>query len=151
VARRLQSLKLALIAAMAGAFLLTATASAVANPLEPQENSFQNAIDSLTAYLKADTNEAMAAAARVARDNKGTLDAAKANIDATISALGETLSGRKAILETLGPDAAAMGEAWRQTAVESWAKMQQSAADALDWIAAWMRNHPLSDEHETPV
>jgi hypothetical protein len=29
--------------------------------------------------------------------------------------------------------------------------MQQSAADALDWIAAWMRNHPLSDEHETPV
>jgi hypothetical protein len=65
--------------------------------------------------------------------------------------LGETLSGRKAILETLGPDAAAMGEAWRQTAVESWAKMQQSAADALDWIAAWMRSHPLSDEHETPV
>ena len=151
MARRLQSLKLALIAAMAGAFLLTAAASAVANPVEPQENSFQNAIDSLTAYLKTDTNEAMAAAARVARDNKGTLDAAKANIDATISALGETLSGRKAILETLGPDTAAMGEAWRQTAVESWAKMQQSAADALDWIAAWMRNHPLSDEHETPV
>jgi hypothetical protein len=151
VARRLQSLKLALIAAMAGAFLLTAAASAVANPVEPQENPLQNAIDSLTAYLKADTNEAMAAAARVARDNEGALDAAKANIDATISALGETLSGRKAILETLGPDAAAMGEAWRQTAVESWAKMQQSAADALDWIAAWMRNHPLSDEHETPV
>jgi hypothetical protein len=151
VARRLQSLKLALIAAMAGGFLLAPAAIAIANPLEPQENSFQNAIDSLTAYLKAETNEAVVAAARVARDNKGTLDAFKANIDATISAFGETLSGRKAILETLGPDAAAMGEAWRQTAVESWAKMQQSAADALDWIAAWMRNHPLSDEHETPV
>ena len=51
MARRLQSLKLALIAAMAGAFLLTAAASAVANPVEPPENSFQNAIDSLTAYL----------------------------------------------------------------------------------------------------
>jgi hypothetical protein len=148
VPRALQSFKLALIGAMAGAIMLAPAASAVANPLEPRENSFQNAIDSLTAYLKAETNEA---AARVARDNKGTIDAAKANIDATISALGETLSGRKAILETLGPDAAAMGEAWRQTAVESWAKMQQSAADALDWIAAWMRNHPLSDEHETPV
>jgi hypothetical protein len=151
VARRLQSLKLALISAMAGGFLLAPAAIAIANPLEPQENSFQNALDSLTAYLKAETNEAVVAAARVARDNKGTLDAFKANIDATISALGETLSGRKAILETLGPDAAAMGEAWRQTVVESWAKMQQSAADALDWIAAWMRNHPLSDEHETPV
>jgi hypothetical protein len=148
----LRSTRLALIAVMAGAILLAPATSAVANPIEPQENSFQSAIDDFAAYLKAETNDAMVAAARIARENKGTLDAAKANIDATISALGETLSGRKAILETLGPDAAAIGEAWRQAAVGSWAKVQRSAADALDWIAAWIRNHPLSDEHsETPV
>ena len=145
-------MRLVLMAVMAGVLMLAPAADAVANPLEPQQNSFQSTIDSVTAYLKAETSEAVAAAARVAREHKGTLDATKANIDATISQLRETLSGRKAILETLGPDAAATAEAWRQEAFESWAQLQRSAEDALDWIAAWMHNHSSSDEHaKTPV
>jgi hypothetical protein len=151
VPRHLQCLRLTLVAGTVGALALASAPQAVAKPIEPQENSFQTAVDSFASYLKAETNEAVVAAARAVRENKGTLAAAKARIDATISALRETLSGQKAILETLGPDAAAMGEAWRQAAVGSWARMQHSAAVALDWIAAWMRNHSLSDEHETPV
>jgi len=147
VPRRLQALRLTLLAGMLGALAFTGASQAVAKPLEPQENSFQSAVDGFLAYLKSETNELAAAAARAARENKDTLTQAKANIGAQISALREALSGQKARLATLGKDAATMGEEWKQVTISSWATMQRSAADALDGIATWMRNQSLSDKH----
>ena len=146
VPRRLQALRLTLLAGMLGALAFTGASQAVAKPLEPQENSFQSAVDGFVAYLKSETNELAAAAARAARENKDTLTQAKANIGAQISALREALSDQKARLATLGKDLGAMGEEWKQVTISSWAKMQRSAADALDGIAAWMRHQSLSDE-----
>jgi predicted trehalose synthase len=148
--RRLSSFRCALIAAMLGAPLFAGGALAAAKPLEPQEDSLHSAVDSFVSYLKSETNEAMTAAARIARENKDILDEAKARIGARIAAFGAALSGQKTKLTTLGKDASAMREAWREAAVSSWAKVQAQAHNALDWIAAWMRNQSLSDR-ETPV
>ena len=140
----------ALIAAMLGAPLVAGGALAVAKPVEPQENSLHSAVDSFVSYLKSETNEAMTAAARIARENKDTVAEVKSRIGAQIAAFSAALSGQKARLTTLGKDASAVWEAWREAAVSSWAKVQAQAHDALDWITAWMRNQPLSDR-ETPV
>ncbi|MBC8013403.1 MAG: hypothetical protein H7X74_04885 [Methyloceanibacter sp.] len=149
---RLPSFRCALIAAMLGAPLFAGGALAAAKPIEPQANSLNSAVYSFVSYLKSEMNEAMMAAARIARENKDTLAEAKSRIGAQIAAFSASLSGRKARLTTLDKDASAMWEAWRETAVSSWAKMQRSAHEALDWIAAWMRNQSLSHQHpETPV
>jgi DNA anti-recombination protein RmuC len=148
--RRLPFFRYALIAAMLGAPLFAGGALAAAKPLEPQENSLQSAADSFISYLKSETSEAVTAAARMARENKDTLDETKTRIAAQIAAFNAALSGQKARLTTLSKDASAIWEAWRETAVSSWAKMQTQAQDALDWMTAWMRNQFLSDP-ETPV
>ena len=129
---------------MFGAPLYAGGALAAAKPLEPQENSLHSA--SFVSYLKSETNEAETAAARIARENNDTLAEAKSHIGAQIAAF----SSQKARLTTLGKDASAIWEAWRETAVSSWAKVRAQVHDALDWIAAWMRNQSLSDP-ETPV
>jgi hypothetical protein len=140
----------ALIAAMLGAPLVAGGALAVAKPVEPQENSLHSAVDSFVSHLKSETNEAVTAAARIARENKDTVAEVKSRIGAQIAAFSAALRGQKARLTTLGKDASAVWEAWREAAVSSWAKVQAQAHDALDWITAWMRNQPLSDR-ETPV
>lgn len=142
--RCVQFLTLAILAGLLGS--LAPAPLAHAEPLDSQANSLQSAVDSFLAHLKTETNEAMNAAARAARENKDTLDAAKARIGASIAAIGETLSGQKARLKTFGKDAAAISEAWREAAVLSWAKIERSARDALDWIEAWMRNQSLPDK-----
>jgi predicted trehalose synthase len=137
VQRRLQSLRPALTAGLLGVAMLAPAPRAFAEPIDRQENSLQSTVDGFVAYLKSETNEAVTAAVRAARDNKETIEAAKARIDATIANLRET---------------PAMSEAWREAAVSSWAKIQLSAHDALDWIEAWMRNQSLSDQSpEIPV
>ncbi len=141
VQRRLQSLRPALMAGLFGAVTLAPAPQAFAEPIDPQENSLQSAVDGFVAYLKSETNEAVTAAARAARDSKEAIEAAKARIDATIASLRETLNGQKARLETLDKDATAMSKAWKR-----------SAHDTLDWIGAWMRNQSLSDQSpEIPV
>ena len=148
--RRLPSFHCALIAAMLATPLFAGGALAAAKPLEPQENSLHSAVDGFVSYLKSETNEAVTAAARIARENKDTVAEVKSRIGAQIAAFSAALSGQKARLTTLGKDASAVWEAWREAAVSSWAKVQAQAHDALDWITAWMRNQPLSDR-ETPV
>lgn len=149
---RLPSCRCALIAAMLAAPVFASEALATAKPLEPQQNSINSAVDSFVSYLKSETNEAMMAAARLARDNKDILAGAKSRIGAQIAAFSASLSRRKETLTTVDKDASAMWEAWRETAVSSWATIERSAHDALDWIAAWMRNQSSSDQHpETPV
>jgi len=150
--RRLRFSRLSLIAAMLGAQLVAGGALAAGQPVEPQENSLNSAVDNFVSYLKSETNETMTAAARIARENKDSLAQAKSCIDTQIDALRGSLSGQKARLTTLGTEASAMWEAWRETAGTSWAKVEHSARDALDRIAGWMRNQSLSEQRpETPV
>ena len=150
--RRLPSLRCALIAAMLGLPLVASGAHAATQPVEPQANSFQSAIDDFVSYLKSETNEAAVAAARIARENKDTLDAAKSRMSTQIADLRAALSGQKDRLKTLHEDASAVWEEWRETAVSSWANVERQAQEALDWIGKWMRNQSLSDQRpETPV
>jgi hypothetical protein len=99
----------ALIAAMLGAPLVAGGALAVAKPVEPQENSLHSAVDSFVSHLKSETNEAVTAAARIARENKDTVAEVKSRIGAQIAAFSAALSGQKARLTTLGKDASAYG------------------------------------------
>ncbi len=148
----LLSLRLALFAAMLGLPLLTGVALAATQTVEPQANSLQAAIDDFLSYLKSETNEAGRTAARLAREHKDAIDAATSQMDAHIAGWRAALSGQKERLKTLHSDASAMWEDLSETAVSSWAKAERQAHEALDWIAKWMRNQPLSDQRpEIPV
>jgi predicted HTH domain antitoxin len=148
---RLPALRTALIAVTVGLTILAAT-PVVAKPIEPNENSVQATVDSFVAYLKAETNEALKIAARLARDNKESLAAAKSYLDRQLSALQDLLSDRKATTGTLGKDAATTWETWLQDAAASWATFERQAAEILDWITSWMRSQSSPDENsETPV
>jgi hypothetical protein len=141
----------ALIAALLGSALVAVTPAA-AEPVEPNETSVLAAIDSFVAYLKSETNQTVTAAARLARDNKESLAAAKSYLDSQLSGWRDLLSDQKARAGTLGKDAAASWEAWREAAVASWAAIERQAVDALDWIQSWMRNQSMTDQNpETPV
>ena len=136
---------------MVGLPLLAAT-PVTAKPIEANENFVQVTVDSFVAYLKSETNQALTIAARMARDNKDSLAAARSYLDNQISAWRDLLSDRKASAGTLGKDAATTWEAWRQAAAASWATLERQTRDALDWIATWMRNQSLSDQSpKTPV
>jgi hypothetical protein len=138
------------IAALMGMACVAGSTPAAAKPSEP--NAAQATIDNFVAYLKSETNEAMSMAARMARDNKDSLVAAKSYLDRQLSAWRDLLSDRKATAGTLGKDAATTWEAWRRTATASWAAIERQALDAHDWIETWMRNQSLSDQNpETPV
>src|SRR3990170_421831 len=110
--RCLPSFHCALIAAMLATQLFAGGALAAAKPLEPQENSLHSAVEDFVSYLKSETNEAVTAAARIARENKDTVAEVKSRIGAQIAAFSAALSGQKAKLTTLGKDASAMWEAW---------------------------------------
>jgi antirestriction protein ArdC len=144
--RRLQSSRLALLAGLVGVFLLAPVPRVSAEPIDPQANSLQSAVDSFVACLKTETNAAMTGAARLAREHKDDIDAAKARVDAALAELRAALSDHKEGLDTLSKDAAALSEAWREVAVSSWAKIAQSARDALAEIDAWSRNQSLPDD-----
>ena len=78
--RRLPSLRAALIASMLALPMFAGGALAAAHPVESQANSLQSAIDDFVSYLKSETNEAARTAARIARENEDTIDAAKSHI-----------------------------------------------------------------------
>ena len=87
----------------------------------------------------------MTEAARLAREHKDDIDAAKARVDAALAEL-IALSGHKESLDALSKDAAALSQAWREAAVSSWAKIERSARDALAEIDAWTRNQSLPND-----
>src|SRR5262249_30232689 len=57
--RRLQSSRLALLVGRFSAFLLAPAPRVSAEPIDPQANSLQSAVDSFVAYLKTETNAVM--------------------------------------------------------------------------------------------
>ena len=143
--RRLRSSRLALLVGLCSAFLLAPAPRVSAEPIYPQANSLQSAVDRFVAYLKTETNAAMTEAARLAREHKDDIDAAKARVDAALAEL-IALSGHKESLDALSKDAAALSQAWREAAVSSWAKVERSARDALAEIDAWTRNQSLPND-----
>ena len=148
----LSSLSATLIAALLGLPLFAASALSATQPVEPQANFLQATIDDFVSYLKSETNEAARVAARIARENKDTIDAAKSRMDAHIADCRAALSGQKERLKTLHKDASAMWEDLSERAVSSWDNIERQAHEALDWIAKWMRNQSLSDQRpEIPV
>ena len=142
--RRLQSSRLALLVGLCSAFLLAPAPRVSAEPIYPQANSLQSAVDRFVAYLKTETNAAMTEAARLAREHKDDIDAAKARVDAALAEL-IALSGHKESLDALSKDAAALSQAWREAAVSSWAKIERSARDAFAEIDAWTRNQSAAE------
>jgi hypothetical protein len=142
--RRLQSSRLPLLAGLLGAFLLAPVPRVSAEPIDPQANSLESAV--FVGYLKTETNAAMTEAARLAREHKDDVDAAKAPVDAALAELRAALSDHKESLDAFSKDAAALSEAWREAAVSSWAKLERSARDALAEIDAWTRNQSLPDD-----
>jgi hypothetical protein len=138
---------LALLAGLLGTLLLAPAPRALAEPIDSQENSLESAVDSFFAYLRTETNEAIIAAARAAREHKDSIEAAKARVGAALDECGQ-----KGTLERFGKNAAAMSEAWREAAASSWAKIESSARDVLAELETWLRRHsPPEENPEIPV
>ncbi len=145
----LWSCRLALaVAALLGAATCAAPALAHAEPLEPQDNSLQHAIDGFVAYLKSETYEAAADAARLAREHREEIEAAKKRLDPRFAELGAALSDQKARVDTLARDAMARLEAWRRSAGVSWVEAERLAETMIDRLSAWLRSHAPSNESE---
>jgi hypothetical protein len=141
------------VALLAAALGLPAT-QAVADPIERQEYSVQAAIDGFISCLKSETNEALTAAARLARENQDSLTAARSYLESLESQFDRwrgSLNDQKAGVGTLSKDATEMWEAWRAPAASSWATIQRQAENALNWIETWMHNRSLSEPPGTPV
>jgi len=149
----LPSLTFALaMGAILGALAISRPAPAQADPVEPQENSLQGAVDDFVAYLKSETYDAASEAARLARDNKDVVDAAKATLHSHLAELGAALSHQKATAETLANDAAKRLGAWSRSADVPWAETERAAQDMLDDFIAWLRKQILLNESsEIPV
>ena len=150
---RLPSLTFALaIAAVVSPLAFGGAAPALAQPVEPQRNSLEDAIDGFVAYLKSETYDVATAAGKIVRDHKDTMDAAKASIRSQFADLRAALSDQKASVETLARDAAKRFEAWRKSADPAWTGAERVAQDMLDRFAAWMRrSSPPEVSSETPV
>jgi len=106
--RRLPSLRAALIAAMLALPMFAGGALAATHAVEPQADSLQSTVDDFVAYLKSETSEAARTAARIARENKDTIDAAKSQLGSLTADWGAALSRQKERLKTLHKDASAM-------------------------------------------
>ncbi|HSB59099.1 MAG TPA: hypothetical protein VLD66_05795, partial [Methyloceanibacter sp.] len=104
------------IGALFGALGFANPAVAQADPIEPQANSLQSAIDDFVAYLRSETYDAASEAAKIARDHKDEIGAAKATLHSRLAELGATLSDQKARAETLASDAMARLGAWSKSA-----------------------------------
>jgi hypothetical protein len=147
--RRSFLLRSAVIAAM---LALLAVAPASAQSSERQAIPVHPIVDNFIAYLKSETQQAARDAARFARENEDLIGEAKSRIAAQIQALSAALSAQKEPLETLGGDVSALWEAWRETAVSSWAAVEQHAISALDWVLGFLRTQSQSDQRpEIPV
>ena len=84
------------LAAVLGALAVGAAVPALAEPIEPQQNSLQDAVDGFAGYLKSETYDAAAAAGKIARDNRETIDAAKAAFGSQLADLrGDTGARRR--------------------------------------------------------
>jgi len=146
-----QFISVALMVAALGLAGAAGATPAVADPIDPQENSLQETVDGFISYLKSETTGALTAAAKLARENKDSLTAAQSYLESQYDAWRAALSDQKARVETLGKDAAEIWEAWRATAVSCWAKIEHQAQDVFDRIETWMRNQSLSEPPGTPV
>jgi hypothetical protein len=132
--------------AILGALAFSRPALSQAEPVEPQENSLQSAVDDFVAYLKSETYDAASEAARLARDNKDVVDAAKATLHSHLAELGAVLSDQKATAERLASDAAKRLGAWSRSAGVPWAETERAAQDMLDRFNAWLRSQTLLNE-----
>ena len=139
------------LAAVLGALAVGAAVPALAEPIEPQQNSLQDAVDGFAGYLKSETYDAAAAAGKIARDNRETIDAAKAAFGSQLADL-TALSDQKASAETLARAAAKKFETWSNSAGPAWSEAERLAQNMLDRFGAWLRSQSPPDvSSETPV
>lgn len=140
------------LAAVLGALAVGAAVPALAEPIEPQQNSLQDAVDGFAGYLKSETYDAAAAAGKIARDNRETIDAAKAAFGSQLADLRTALSDQKASAETLARAAAKKFETWSNSAGPAWSEAERLAQNMLDRFGAWLRSQSPPDVNsETPV
>ncbi len=140
----------ALACLFAAALLLAAAPPALVEVPPPEAPSVGSDLDSFSSSVKAQTLRAVAAAHRTLKRTEQKFAAFKARMRSKIETLRAALSDQKANVATLTRDAATTLEAWKAVATQSWEKMQASAADTLERIAAWMRGpHEMPAKSET--
>jgi hypothetical protein len=180
---RLRHLSIVRIAVLA-ATMLIAVGPVSANPVESQDNSQQSELERLAARLKAKSERAIAvasqAAARAVEASKDAIAETQTDLGPRLETFRKMLNAQKAKLATLGEDAAARFDAWKQAATkswsetwnetwnktwnetwteswgetwtDSWAELHRSAQEAVDWLRDWIEKQSGPDaQTETPV
>ncbi len=139
-------------AALFGSAIVADPARARAEPLDAQAESLQRAIDDFVAYLRSESYDAAAEAARLAREHRDEIEAAGKAFNSRLSELAALLSDQKARADTLARDAMARLEAWSRSAGVSLDEAERLAHTMLDRLSAWLRSQvPSKDNEEIPV
>jgi hypothetical protein len=133
VRRRLPALGLAFLAAMFGVLMLANAPPAMAKPAESSERSLQTDLEDLLSALK---HESARASVR---------------LRAYANTLRERLGSQQEDLGTVGKDAAAQLEDWKEFAAKSWAELHRAALQALDAFTTWMQKQSQPNEPPIPV
>jgi hypothetical protein len=152
--------------------VLLSTGPVFANAAELQENPIHSQLAHFASNLKAGGERALAAAAeataQAVEDSKRVVTEAETDLAPHFQTLQEMLSEQKVRLATIGKDAAARFDGWKQattetwietwsdawpdTWLESWAEMQRATIEALDRFRDWIEKQSVSDEQtEIPV
>jgi hypothetical protein len=145
--RRLQSSRLALLAGLLGVFLFAPVPRVLAEPIDPQANSLQSTVDSFVAYLKTETNAAMTETARLAREHKDSIDAAKARVDSALAELRVALSRAQREPRRIGQGGGSAERSVERGGSLLRGKFERKARDALAEIENWLRSQSLPDEN----
>lgn len=159
-------------AVLLAAALLASASPVPAKPAESQEDSGYSKFESLASRLKAEGRWALNAAgdatARAVEASKDAVAEAETDLAPRLETFRQVLNEQKAKLATLGADAAARFDAWKQAAAKSWSEMwsetltdswadswaeiHRAATEALDWFRGWIDEQPTTEEQtETPV
>ena len=142
---------------IACAALLFGALPAAAKLVESQDNSFFAELDQHVSAFKAQAERtakaAAKAAAHAAHDGKGALADAQSDVSKQLEKFRAALNAQKATLGMIGEDVAARLETWRQESLEawatwpeSWAEMNRSTTEMLDWFHDWFKKHSAPSE-----
>lgn len=159
-------------AVLVAATLVLSAGPASAKPTESQEDSAYSQFESLASRLKAGAERALDAAgdatARAVAAGKGAIAETQDDFGPRLETFRQMLSEQKAKLATVGEDAVARFDAWKQAATDSWSEMwsdtwtqswtqswtefQRTATETLDRFRDWIAEKTDSeDATETPV
>lgn len=143
---------------------VTPISAKTAESQEDSSHSSASAFARFASQLKAESEQALSAAAHAIEQSKATIAAGEKTLAPRLETFRLMLNEQKAQLGIIGQDAAQRLKAWKEAATSawddtwsdtwarSWTEIHRSAMETLDRFRDWIAKKSVSDTNtETPV